>query len=500
MAIFSRSNSRSSRGSNEDDIVRDIEDLDLQDDPQIEEFRDMNLPRSIPQDGQDPLNSILSLLTEKINEIVEVKGKNKIGQIDLPTIQQLYLQKNETDKEYLDEQFKLSTESAQDRILSSQLRGFTVNPLVEAPTNFSPVPVLTTPSRSRDLLGLFPRKPFRGQNKDSEVLEWLGAFQIAQKAANLSKEEFLQTMLLRSTGSPHRILKNLIDGEESVNTIYFKLTSIFDFGPTPADARQKLHGYVATRDQTLIELHQTILDLSQNASRLFAPGPSRRDYADNIACISLMQSLPRRGNGINAQELANQEYFILSSKLQKPPTFSQYFGALYPYSKQIDEALKYYGATKNHKDSYELKTDRIKPNRLRSHISRNFTPRVFNNNINTQGQFNKHTQGQFNKPYQSNYRTPGYRSNNYKNNNGYNNSNFNRNYNNNQRQYNKPNRFQKRKCLLCLGDHSPVNCPKMEKNGVIQQVSPTVEPCSICLSKKNIRVFHPSTHCFNKNS
>ena len=105
----SRSNSRSSQGSEVD--VRVVSPGPSSPRPQDEQVVDLNETPPPPTfkitDPSEPMGDIIAAIAEKINDIISSKkGKNKIAEIDIPTLKAVYNSKNTLDQELLEKKLK----------------------------------------------------------------------------------------------------------------------------------------------------------------------------------------------------------------------------------------------------------------------------------------------------------------------------------------------------------------------------------------------------------
>ena len=525
----SRSNSRSSQGSETDiRVTSPGPSSPRPQDDQIVENESPPPPTFKITDPSEPMSDIITAMAEKINDIITLKkGKNRIAEIDIPTLKAVYNSKNTLDQEILEKKLKQTSEDTHARFIDNQLRGYDINPVIEAPKNYSPVPVLVKPSISSQLLQMFPRRPYSGES-NGRVVEFLNNMCLAQERANLSKSEFLDQLVKLTSGGPHRLVVNMKSHNEPISQIFYALISSYHDGPSSQTARAELHNLKANKNDTMTSLHAKILDLSQTASRMFLPGENRKTYFNNLACLSLIQCLPDAGQGYNPHQLVNQIFHTLSNQLQKPPTYSQLFNALIPYQSQINQSIKMYGT--NTSGNYGNSENRgrnknFSYNKGRKDYNSYFRPRIFNANIDTDwSSKNAFSANRNSAPYTNSngdgvpYSRNGFPpvKNNYSNPKGNFNNRFNGNRNfsgnrsfqgrgENKATYTKNNTgYPKNRkfCLLCSSTthRASDGCFLFKKDGVQRYISPTQKPCSICLKTLNKKNFHPESLCFSKKS
>ena len=507
MNVFrSRSNSRSSQNSDKETVSPPSPPVS----PQIivsgrDESENPPLTFTKIDNSSEPLADIITALADKINSIIDLKGKGKISLLDIPSIQDIYSSKSAADNILLEKRLEQSSRETKDKIINSQLNTYNLYSLVNPPKSFPTEPALVKPSISYQLLNFFPKKPYSGE-RDGKILEFLNSMCLAQARAKLNQEEFLDVLCKSTSGLAHRLVVNLRQQGEPVDKIFACLVSTFYNGPTSSTARNQLHSLKATRADTMMRLHERILDLAQCASRLFVEGESRKIYFNNLACLSLIQALPNTGY-INAHHLSSQIYHQLSNTLDRPPSFSDFTNALIPYHEQLNHAIRLHG------ESPRFKEGRSKEKFAPRDFSRKnnyYKPRIFNANVFGQRDLGISENDNNSNNRGNNYgnrmpnRNLNYRSNNYANNgyrSGYakgNNSNYKRNWNNN----NNFSRGRKNEkfCLICgnRGHSASEGCTKYIKDGIPRIMSPTQAPCPNCLKISNKKCFHPENMCFLK--
>ena len=510
MNVFrSRSNSRSSQNSDREVASPPSPPASPLITAATSREEDDNLPLTVTKidNSSEPLADIITALADKINSIIDLKGKGKISLLDIPSIKDIYSSKSAADNILLEKRLEQSSKETKDKIINSQLNTYNLYSLVNPPKSFPKEPALVKPSISYQLLNFFPRKPYSGE-RDGKILEFLNSMCLAQARAKLNEEEFLDVLCKTTSGLAHRLVVNLRQQGEPVDKIFACLVSTFYNGPTSSTARNLLHSLKATRADTMMKLHERILDLSQCASRLFVEGEARKIYFNNLACLSLIQALPNTGY-INAHHLTSQIYHQLSNTLDGPPSFSDFTNALIPYHEQLNHAIRLHGESPRFK---EVRNKEKFTTRDFARKNNYYKPRIFNANVFGQRESaNSENVDNFNNRG-NNYgnrmpnRNSNFRSNNYSANNGYrsgygkgNNTNYRRNWNNNNNNFSRGRKNEKF-CLICgnRGHSASEGCTKYIKDGIPRILSPTQAPCPNCLKISNKKCFHPENMCFLK--
>ena len=163
--------------------------------------------------------------------------------------------------------------------------------LVEAPTTFSPVPVLLDSDQVQllkiNFSSLTMRSRFSGKRNPSQygemdVVSLLTSLTRGQKVMNLSKSEFLTQLVNSCTGEPHALASDFLrqdeEGGMSVASIYLRFTDSYFFDLPPDQALSRLQD-VSTgkvRFASLSEAEMEIRKLSRLAALTGSTLPKRK--------------------------------------------------------------------------------------------------------------------------------------------------------------------------------------------------------------------------------
>jgi hypothetical protein len=358
------------------------------------------------------------------------------------------------------------------------------------------------------------------------IHEFLSLINAAQKQIKLSKEEFLEFLLMCTTGRPHMLIKDWSENGDGIEEIYYNLFTHYDLRMSPETARERLSTYKARKNSNLSKVTSDIMQLALRAACVLPPGVTRTASYNSEAIQALIRSLPPM-----ASDTASNKYHTISSRLQRPATFVELSRALSINAHTIDAEIARAGAPPGHNNfggkSYHNyngngnhkgnkdKKPRSQTNayavNIRSgqqkeghqnngHRNQKGKSEVFyNQNGSTQrGQNNDKSRGP-NNGYRNNDRNRNGNGQNRGNNgNRYNNSNGYRG-NGNRQGYNNRQGFKtKNYCSLCgYKDHLATDgCPYIQDdNGKILKVLPCQTTCPDCPSTVNPRLNHSATYC-----
>jgi hypothetical protein len=226
-----------------------------------------------------------------------------------------------------------SSSDIENTILLKELNSHKLNNEIEAPTQFSPIPTMTSPQRANDAIKMFPRVKYSGSYKDGSmtVMEYLSSLNVAQQQCKLSKPEFLDRLLASSTGAAHEFIVEWIQSGENVDTIYYNLLVNFDKRITPAEAKIQINNYKAARNTSLAKVESAIMMLAARAASCLPIGSSRTAYYNMEACNALTRALPTYSS-----MLANNMYNQVSAKLGRACTFAELGKGLNVFRVSID--------------------------------------------------------------------------------------------------------------------------------------------------------------------
>lgn len=439
----------------------------------------------------------------------------------------------ELERDQIKKELEASSAETEMRILDKELHAYNCKENLPFPKKFASKNVLINASARSDAIRIFPTKnKFNGTESSNgmNIHEFLSLVNSAQKQMVLSREEFLEFLLMCTTGRPHVLIKDWSENGENVEDIYHNLFSHYDTRMSPETAREKLSLYKARKNSTLNKAMSDIMQLALRAACVLPQGIARTASYNSEAVQALIRCLPPVSS-----DLASNKYHTISSRLQRPATFAELSRALAINAHSIDNEITKMGAPPGQNifgnkpffngNPNAQKSNRDKKPKPQSNTAYSVTANTGQKGgVRNSGPPQKLGNGQFNQqgrkanaffnqnsstgPKNGNNKGRGGntfgRTNNQSNNrNGYNSGNGNSNGNKSGgNRYNNSNGYQGNKsknyCSLCgLKDHLAVNgCPNMmDDMGRPLQVHPCQTTCPDCPVSVQPRLNHSATYC-----
>ena len=358
--------------SNSNNYNEEIDDQPLID-PDDQLMKCLNLTQ------RDPLGSLL-LDIVKWNQELAKKTNTKESVMGIPDLCTRFANNIRLQRQRIDNKLQLSTELVQTNIINNELHSHRINQALEAPTKFSSVDVLTTPSKIADCAKLLPSRnhKFTGGKKDTDmsVVEFLTTMNNCQEKVNMSKKEFLEMLINSTTGAPFLQITLFKANNESISHIYHQLMNMYDKRPTTQGAKDTLHKYRAPRTATLADAESYIMNLANRIAMSLPIGESRTNIYNLEACQAIIRAMPP-----NSKNQIQTLYNTISAKLNRACTFSELSMALNVYRTTIDEDLAQNGHVE-YKDRQNKNRDHKNVPRYNAHqvsSSYNFTKNKFQN-------------------------------------------------------------------------------------------------------------------------
>ena len=417
-----------------------------------------------------PLGKYWIQMTNKYNNSLNEDEQ----EIQLQDICEAFQKSITLDQQDLQQKIQESTKNLKKDLYKKSLSFHLINPLIQAPTNFSPTPTLLTVSKAIDALKMFPQNKsrFSGIKGDGPpIAEFMYAINAAQERLNLSEDEFKQKLLSSCTGPAHKTLRTHISEGDDVPALYHQLLSQYDNTVHPTKAKAELSKFKIGKRSNLFQAQTRILELSGAAARIFKDAKIRKTVTNIEACQCLIRALPKTSSTLVATQynlfLAEQEDDHLE------PLFVDFIRYLDTYQSDIDMDIKINGA------SFDDRDERVrdyKPNPPQFKPYRGLKVQATHAVYEPQGQANMPQRKR--APYQNVsvkalHQAP------------------------------IQNKFLNRMyCSLCgkTNHTSAQGCYAIKKNGVVIPCAPTQIPCHICEKVTNKKLYHPPTLCFNKNT
>ena len=480
----SRHNSRNQQGSlNDDDFAN---------------YRDQLLELEM-----NPLGRILSCLVKDQINLATKAGVRETNS-SITALCDLFALNQDLERDKYKFNALETTEKVMTNMISRELNSHLLHQDFKAPTTFSTGPTLRTTSQKAEAMRVFPTRgqKFSGTNENSaSVVEFLSMMRSAQDQCNLSRKEFLDMLLLCTTGLAHSLLVDWINQGENVETIYHSYLLHFDKRQSPEDARIKLMTFKANKTMSLKTVESKIMMLASRSSSTLPPGASQAASYNNDAIQALIRSLP-----LMSSTTVQNTYYTLSAKLARSATYVELTRALNMYRSTIDQDIAKNGIEANRgKQDFSVrpkfrKTKKADPIRTyqvdcdHSGTCQAMSYQVTPDQSRSQGQNRSggtQNRRQNNMPQQSNSD---------RNNQGYNNSrgNGNNSSSNNRKFKRPPKKDSLGYCSLCgQNDHRAADtCPNMQSDhGKIIKILPSLGTCNKCPPSVTPRLNHPAMMC-----
>lgn len=183
---------------------------------------------------------------------------------------------------------------------------------------------------------------FRGKRHGGVTIkEFLKNMTMLQNNYKLSRQEFKMQMLRATSGIAHDFLAPYVDEETTtVKQIYTFMIARFDNSPTPEEAKKRLYALKATKEDNLMKLIGTILELTNQAA-LAVPKSFRALFFDSEASESLIRCFPFRSSNF-----AQEKFIDLRASTGNVPNFHEFTDILSRHSEMINKDIFTNGAIK----------------------------------------------------------------------------------------------------------------------------------------------------------
>jgi hypothetical protein len=343
--------------SQDDDMVYRAPELILSDDNSLNPARQVTFTKNHPM-GQIILNLIRDVST------LAQKANLKEMDTDVKEVCTQFYNAMRLGKSTTNRQIKQSAKDLEEQLIEKELNGHLLNNNTKPPTEFSPVPTITSSHLRNEAMKCFPtRSPkFSGspsRDGGTDIIEFLSSLKTAQEYCNLSEKEFKQFLLLCTTGRAHALLIEWINLDESIPTIFHNLVMHFDKRLTPESAKELLFNYKAPKSLSLKDVETNIMLWVSRAATTLPAGPSRVAYYNMEIVQTLIRSLPPHSSA-RVQSVFN----TLSARLGRAATATELSRALNIDRHSIDLDIQRNGADRNQRIQRSLGSN--KPKKTRS--------------------------------------------------------------------------------------------------------------------------------------
>ncbi len=484
------------------------------------------------------------LLLKNLSDLTNIakKTNTKECEVNLKDFCYEFSSALDLEKEQLDERIRQNNEKFEKSLIEKELDSHKINASFTPPTEWGKHPTLTNLAKITAANKAFPgMSKFRGHPREGflNIIEFFTVLRNAQEQCKLSEKEFIEKMIIASTGEAHEIISYCREQAEGVSDIYHSLLMRFDDRISVEEAKSRLLSFKATKSMNLARVQSQIMIYANRASAQYPVGPSRQNYYNLESCQALIKALPT-----NSQNIATTTYNSLTARLQEAPTYSVFTRALNNHRTIMDKDIRQYGVEPNRFNAGRYNNNNKRPRNSPQSYTRNTrkpnysaysvtlssagaeasgrTPyqnfaKPKNNNF---GNNNNGYKQKFNNNYQSANFTPlntngrgfqgsrggGLQRNNFRKNNsqrgkspGRPTNNFNRNkrgsFTNNRVGFRSNNNNPS--CSLCgYKNHKATDCRNIrDDSGNIKQIIPTMGVCNLCPKFITVRLHHPEIYC-----
>jgi hypothetical protein len=244
------------------------------------------------------------------------------------------------EKEQRLDELSTAHEDIEHAIIHKDLNSHKLNTSVHPPHYFSETPKITSAAKSAEIQKLFPHNfKFSGSKTDHmSVVEFLHILTTAQEQMHLTEKEFINRMILCSTGLAHELLTEWKANGENVDSIYHNLLVNFDRRLSPNEAKNQLQSYKVSKNTSLAAAESKIMLLAGRAAALYPEGPSSTSIYNMESCNTMINSLPR-----SSQAMVSNLFYQISARLGRAATFAELSKAMNLYRPTIDEDIRSHG-------------------------------------------------------------------------------------------------------------------------------------------------------------
>ena len=256
--------------------------------------------------SQCGVGSVLLEVASRLNKI-EDQLKIKSPRMDLIELCYAYNEDKREDKKDYEKKIENTVQEIQERMVANKINYNVLDHRVEPPKEYGDLPQLHKPEVLRLAMLLFPKVKYDNPHKSGPITEFLERTVMAQNKLRLNRQDYLEMLLFCTSNDCHEQVKLYIQNGESVESIFFRLLTLYDRGLTLDAARTQLHNLKGSNMDTLAGIEAKILKLSAVLGRQWKAGEMRQTFCDIANCQALIQALPDKGSG-SVKKKANQIY------------------------------------------------------------------------------------------------------------------------------------------------------------------------------------------------
>ena len=281
-------------------------------------------------------------MCKKLN--VKPEDKPELGEICKGFVEAIRLERNKTTSKV-----NRAATDIEESMLNKELNFHAVNASIQPPTNFSPIPVLTTPKKMQEALKTFPcwsKQKFTGEADSVNIIEFLQAMNTAQQIMHLSEPEFLLILQKCVSGKVYTLVSECVSYGNNVNDVFHSLLTLYDNRVSSGTARRLLMSYRAPRTQTLMKVQSQIMEYASRIASDLPQGESRTQMFNIESNNALIRALPHHSANVVTNTINN-----LAARLQRNPSYVEVIKALHKYAESINGDIARNGVVHNRNHS-----------------------------------------------------------------------------------------------------------------------------------------------------
>jgi len=311
------------------------------------------------------------LLLKNLSDLTNIakKTNTKECEVNLKDFCYEFSSALDLEKEQLDERIRQNNEKFEKSLIEKELDSHKINASFTPPTEWGKHPTLTNLAKITAANKAFPgMSKFRGHPREGflNIIEFFTVLRNAQEQCKLSEKEFIEKMIIASTGEAHEIISYCREQAEGVSDIYHSLLMRFDDRISVEEAKSRLLSFKATKSMNLARVQSQIMIYANRASAQYPVGPSRQNYYNLESCQALIKALPT-----NSQNIATTTYNSLTARLQEAPTYSVFTRALNNHRTIMDKDIRQYGVEPNRFNAGRYNNNNKRPRNSPQSYTRN---------------------------------------------------------------------------------------------------------------------------------
>ena len=407
----------------------------------------------------------------------------------------------------LEDSMKVKLENFEENLLKKELNYGKLGDKIQAPTfSYECKPLKSTDKQNLHKFVLQGKQKFSGAH-DQNIAETLEHINFIQGCSKMTEEEFLQFFVKNFTRDAFDNVTAEIKAGTKICTIYNLLQVMYNKDPSPGEAKEKLKNFKAKKTDSTITILTTVRKLTNQSFADWLASEQKNLIVESESIYQFINAFPETSKRFLTDQLNR-----FKSKLNSPPTLSEFYELNNSYLPTLDKDIKANGVSSpfhtksNRYHSYAIQQNETGDNSMGS--ADDFSessgldfPPVYHSNAINRGN---------SRPNRGYGRGQGYTSNRgnssfqngrgrYNNNGSYGNRPMGSGYKPNTMSTNSNAKY----CSLCSGHthNASDGCYRMkDDSNKVVPVVPIQMACPVCKSRLGKNLFHPEKFCFLRDS